>query len=57
MLRGTAVLGPGRFRSSIHPSAWKVNSANFAKERFRDLAHKRDTLRFGGEYDAFVTNH
>jgi hypothetical protein len=27
------------------------------RERFRDLAHTRDTLRSGGEYDAFVTNH
>jgi hypothetical protein len=30
--------GPGPYFASIHPSAWKKNSANFALREFSEVA-------------------
>jgi hypothetical protein len=36
VLCGTAILGPDRFRSSMHRSEWKGNSAPFTMTEFSE---------------------
>jgi hypothetical protein len=43
---------PDAIRNHLH-----LVSLAPSRHRFRDLAHTRDTLRLGREYDALVTNH